>query len=47
MEVQVKEKSMQEIIDGLPQEVREELDLFERQIKDYQDGMPGVSLPTA
>lgn len=41
MEVQVKQKSMQEIIDGLPQEVREELDLFERQIKDYQDGMTG------
>jgi len=41
MEVQVKEKYMQEIIDGLPLEVREELDLFERQIKDYQAGMTG------
>ncbi|MGB3365462.1 MAG: nitrite/sulfite reductase [Thermodesulfobacteriota bacterium] len=41
MEVQVKEKSMQEIIDGLPDLVREELDLFERQIKDYQNGMTG------
>ena len=41
MEVQVKEKSMQDIIDGLPQEVREELDLFERQIKDYLAGQTG------
>ena len=41
MEVQVKEKSMQGIIDGLPQEVRDELDLFERQIKDYLAGQTG------
>ncbi len=41
MEVQVKEKSMQDIIDGLSQEVREELDLFERQIKDYLAGQTG------
>jgi len=41
MEVQVKEKSMQEIIAGLPDEVREELDLFERQIKDYLAGKTG------
>lgn len=41
MEVQVKEKSMQEIVDGLPQEVRDELDLFERQIKDYLGGKTG------
>lgn len=41
MEVQVKQKSMQEIIDGLPQEVREELDLFERQIQDYLGGKTG------
>jgi len=41
MEVQVKEKSMQEIIAGLPDEVREELDFFERQIKDYLAGKTG------
>ncbi len=41
MEVQVKQKSMQEIIDGLPDEVREELDLFERQIEDYLGGKTG------
>ncbi|MCH7950543.1 MAG: nitrite reductase [Candidatus Dadabacteria bacterium] len=41
MEVRVKEKSMQEIIAGLPDEVREELDLFERQVEDYLAGMTG------
>jgi len=41
MEAQVKEKSMQEIMAGLPEEVREELDLFERQIQDYLAGMTG------
>jgi len=41
MEVQGKEKSMQDILEGLPDEVREELDLFERQVKDYQNGMTG------
>ncbi len=41
MEVQVKEKSMQDIIDGLPDEVREELDLFEHQVQNYQKGMTG------
>ncbi|MCK5710755.1 MAG: nitrite reductase [Deltaproteobacteria bacterium] len=41
MEVRVKEKSMQEIIAGLPDEVREELDLFERHVKDYLAGMTG------
>ncbi len=41
MEVQIKQKSMQEIIDGLPQDVREELDLFERQIQDYLGGKTG------
>ena len=41
MEVQVKQKSMQDIIDGLPEEVREELDLFERQIDDYLAGKIG------
>ena len=41
MEVRVKEKSMQEIIAGLPDEVREELDLFERQVEDYMAGMTG------
>jgi sulfite reductase (ferredoxin) len=32
---------MQEIIAGLPDEVREELDLFERQVEDYLAGMTG------
>jgi sulfite reductase (ferredoxin) len=41
MEVQVKEKSMHEIIADLPDEVREELDLFERQVNDYLAGMTG------
>ncbi len=41
MEVQVKQKTMQEIIDGLPQEVREEIDLFESQVQDYLGGKTG------
>jgi len=41
MEVKVKEKSMDEIIQDLPAEVRDELDLFERQIKDYLAGKTG------
>ncbi|MEQ9618611.1 MAG: nitrite/sulfite reductase [Deltaproteobacteria bacterium] len=41
MEVQVKQKSMKEIKEGLPEEVREELDLYERQIQDYLAGLTG------
>ena len=41
MEVKRKEKSMDEIIAGLPEEVRDELDLYERQIKDYLGGKTG------
>jgi len=41
MEVQVKQKSMREIKEGLPEEVREELDLYESQIQDYLAGLVG------
>ena len=41
MEVQIKQKSMEEISAGLPDDVREELDLFERQIQDYLGGKTG------
>ncbi len=41
MEVKVKQKSMKEIKAGLPQVVREELDLFESQIQDYISGLTG------
>lgn len=41
MEVQAKQKSMREIKEGLPEEVREELDLYENQIQDYLAGLTG------
>jgi sulfite reductase (ferredoxin) len=41
MEVQVKQKSMREIKEGLPEEVRKELDLYESQIQDYLAGLVG------
>ncbi len=41
MEVKRNEKSMDEIIAGLPGEVRNELDLYEKQIKDYLAGKYG------
>ncbi len=41
MEEQVKQKTIEEIKTGLPDEVREELDLYERQIEDYLAGMTG------
>ena len=41
MEVKVKKKSMREIKAGLPQVVREELDLFDSQIQDYLSGLTG------
>lgn len=41
MEVKVKQKSIREIKEGLPKEVREELDLFESQIEDYLAGLTG------
>ncbi len=41
MEVKIKKKSMREIKEGLPPEVREELDLYESQIQDYLAGLTG------
>jgi sulfite reductase (ferredoxin) len=41
MEVKVKKKSMREIKEGLPEVVREELDLYESQIQDYLSGLTG------
>ena len=41
VESQNESKSMEEIIRDLPEEVRDELDLFEEQIKDYLEGKTG------
>ena len=41
MEVQIKSKELEDIKTGLPDEVREELDLYERQIEDYLAGLTG------
>lgn len=41
MEAKIKKKSMREIKEGLPVEVREELDLYDNQIQDYLAGLTG------